>query len=146
MFVVGAGARESMGGSTHTVFAKRWITREPNKCSELEMPVTAEEMDRKSDMCELALFWEAHDTMYAVGNEIKGQLAQGLNVVINVSRTCKQPVAGYAVVAGFLNSSVACTAVLSRYPDRPNEVQESTCDQHHGIGERSARAPNCARA
>jgi ribose 1,5-bisphosphokinase PhnN len=96
MFGVGAGAREIMGGSTHTVFAKRWITREPTKCSELEMPVTAEEMDRKSDMCELALFWEAHDTMYAVGNEIKGQLAQGLNVVINVSRTCKQLVTGYA--------------------------------------------------
>ena len=65
---------------------------DPSKCSELEMSVTPEEIDRKSDMCELALFWEAHNTMYAVGNEIKAQLAQGLNVVINVSRTCKCPV------------------------------------------------------
>ncbi len=90
-----------MGGSTHTVFAKRWITRDPSKCSELEMPVTAEEMDRKSDMCELALFWEAHDTMYAVGNEIKGQLTQGQNVVINVSRTCKWCIASQRDLLSF---------------------------------------------
>ena len=83
------GARELMAGSKHTVFAKRWITRDPEKCADLEVPVTPEEMDLKSDMCELALFWEAHDTMYAVGNEIKPQLAQGLNVVVNVSRTCE---------------------------------------------------------
>jgi phosphonate metabolism protein PhnN/1,5-bisphosphokinase (PRPP-forming) len=85
------GAREIMTNSPHTVFAKRWITRDPDKCSDLEMPVTPNEMDLKSDMCELALFWEAHDTMYAVGNEIKVQLAQGINVVINVSRTCEPP-------------------------------------------------------
>ena len=83
------GARELMAGSKHTVFAKRWITRDPKKCADLEVPVTPEEMDLKSDMCELALFWEAHDTMYAVGNEVKPQLAQGLNVVVNVSRTCE---------------------------------------------------------
>ena len=42
------GARaaiEGSAGAEHTVFAKRWITRAPEKCSELEMPVSHEEMD-----------------------------------------------------------------------------------------------------
>ena len=122
------GARaaiEGSAGAEHTVFAKRWITRAPEKCSELEMPVSHEEMDAKSDLCQLALHWEAHDTQYAVGNEIKTALAKGRNVVINVSRTCIQTARMKFARVRVINITASEEVLLARLTARGRDSAES---------------------
>ena len=86
--LLAARAELQSRNETRVVFIKRTITRAPDKCTDIETPVTEAAMDAAQANGEHAFYWEAHDTKYAIlEKDLDAALAAGKRCVLNVSRS-----------------------------------------------------------
>lgn len=69
------------------VFAHRYITRHAEAGGENHIALTDEEFQQRSQNHCFAMCWHSHGNWYGIGAEINQWLEQGLNVVVNGSRT-----------------------------------------------------------
>jgi len=81
-----AGAKERLRHLDNWVFPARVIDRPVVPDAEVHEPVTRAEFDRRRATGELFLVWEAHGSRYGLPRSMEDDLAQGRNVVVNVSR------------------------------------------------------------
>lgn len=65
-------------------FPRRFITR-PTEASEDHIPLDEKAFDERA--AEFALSWRAHGLAYGIPGSISGELARGVHVVVNVSRS-----------------------------------------------------------
>jgi len=120
------------------VFVKRDITRDPEKCTELEIPKTCDEFDATRAAGGYALCWEAHGTKYGIPKpELDKHLRSRRRCVLNVSRTvideCAAKYETDAVEVYFLNITASSEELARRLVARAREPSEE-------IGKRVARA------
>lgn len=80
-----AGARKRLQDSF--VFPRRVITRPAGAVGEDYVSETAEAFAADLKAKRFALSWQAHALLYGIPASINDDLAQGRNVVVNVSRT-----------------------------------------------------------
>lgn len=69
------------------LFAHRYITRPPDAGGENHLALSEREFTNRMNRGCFAMQWYSHQTWYGIGTEIDQWLSQGLNVVINGSRT-----------------------------------------------------------
>lgn len=81
------GARAALAGDRRFVFARRVISRPVDAGGEAHEPVVREEFDRRARSGEFLLHWTAHGLGYGLPVALDRDLAEGRNVVANVSRT-----------------------------------------------------------
>lgn len=66
---------------------RRVITRSGDAIGEDCEVVSEAEFDRRCERGEFAVHWKAHDMRYGVPNDIAHQLAQGCDLLVNLSRS-----------------------------------------------------------
>lgn len=69
------------------VFAHRYITRKPNAGGENHVGLSEAEFQQRKASGLFAMDWYSHQIYYGIGIEIETWLDQGLNVVVNGSRS-----------------------------------------------------------
>lgn len=82
-----AGAAAALGDDPGFAFPKRDITRAADAGGEDHMEVSAGEFAERRDAGRYALAWHAHGLAYGIPVSIDVALAQGITVIVNVSRT-----------------------------------------------------------
>ncbi|QEL54852.1 phosphonate metabolism protein/1,5-bisphosphokinase (PRPP-forming) PhnN [Chromobacterium paludis] len=80
-----AYARQRQPGGV--MFAHRYITRPANAGGENHVALSAEEFDTREASGCFALCWRRHGLAYGLGVEVDVWLAQGMDVVVNGSRS-----------------------------------------------------------
>lgn len=80
-------AKAVLNNNPEYVFARRYITRPADAGGEDHIPVSDEMFDTLLSRNAILLNWHAHNLRYAIPSSVGEHLAQGRNVVINVSRT-----------------------------------------------------------
>jgi thymidine phosphorylase len=80
------GARASLVADQNIVFARRSITRKSNAIGEDHDALTEDQFDEQQAAGDFMLDWEAHGLKYGIPNAYADVLAEGKNVVANVSR------------------------------------------------------------
>ncbi len=75
-----------LGGDPSIVFAQRVVNREPDS-TERNAHLSSHAMDVVARNGGFALSWEAHGLSYGVPVQIDDEIAKGLIVVVNVSRS-----------------------------------------------------------
>lgn len=83
-------ARVALAGRMGVAFAQRVISRAADAGGEAHRAVTTAEFRRLKADGAFLLAWEAHDTHYGIPASVDAELARGLSVVANVSRTVVQ--------------------------------------------------------
>lgn len=81
------GAKAALGTDERYVFPRRYITRPANAGGESHIPVETDMFSTMVERGDLLLHWHAHNLHYGVPKSVGEHLAQGRNVVLNVSRT-----------------------------------------------------------
>lgn len=81
------GAKAALGTDEHYIFPRRYITRPANAGGESHIPVGSNMFSTMVERGDLLLHWHAHNLRYGVPASVDEHLAQGRNVVLNVSRT-----------------------------------------------------------
>lgn len=69
------------------VFAHRYITRDAHAGGENHVALSEAEFLQRKAAGFFAMDWHSHNTYYGIGTEVKAWLEQGLNVVVNGSRS-----------------------------------------------------------
>lgn len=80
-------ARESVSGESALMFAHRYITRSADAGGENHVALSEREFAERDRHGCFGMSWQSHDNYYGVGIEINQWLENGLNVVVNGSRT-----------------------------------------------------------
>jgi len=81
------GAKAALKTDSRYLFPQRYITRPADAGGEDHIPVSEAAIDTLEQRGELLLSWHAHNLRYGIPALVGEQLAQGLNVIVNVSRT-----------------------------------------------------------
>lgn len=81
------GAKAALKTDSRYLFPQRYITRPADAGGEDHIPVSEDVFDTLEQQGELLLSWHAHNLRYGIPIQIGAQLAQGQNVIVNVSRT-----------------------------------------------------------
>ncbi|MCG8690928.1 MAG: phosphonate metabolism protein/1,5-bisphosphokinase (PRPP-forming) PhnN [Minwuiales bacterium] len=81
-----AGARAALRDDKRFAFPRRSITRPSDAGGEDHVAVTPEQFDRAVSENGFSLYWCAHGLQYGLPNEVSDLLADGVNVVANISR------------------------------------------------------------
>eukprot|EP01006_Ploeotia_vitrea_P011502 TRINITY_DN30633_c0_g1_i1.p1 TRINITY_DN30633_c0_g1~~TRINITY_DN30633_c0_g1_i1.p1 ORF type:complete len:211 (+),score=15.96 TRINITY_DN30633_c0_g1_i1:41-673(+) len=76
------GALKKIGDDS-VVFCKRHITRDADKCEELENPVTKEDFERNRGNNMYMTHWDRHDTLYGIPYS---EIQPNKTLILNVSR------------------------------------------------------------
>ncbi len=81
-----AGARATLENDGRFAFPQRFITRPSDAGGEDHIAIAPEEFDRVAAEDGFSLHWCAHGMRYGLPNEVPDLLANGVNVVANISR------------------------------------------------------------
>ncbi|POZ60876.1 phosphonate metabolism protein/1,5-bisphosphokinase (PRPP-forming) PhnN [Chromobacterium alticapitis] len=82
-----AYARDRLSADAGVMFAHRYITRPAGAGGENHVALSAEEFDARAASGCFALSWRRHGLAYGLGVEVDLWLGQGLDVVVNGSRS-----------------------------------------------------------
>ncbi|MBD1587177.1 phosphonate metabolism protein/1,5-bisphosphokinase (PRPP-forming) PhnN [Pseudomonas typographi] len=88
------GARARLGNSGRYVFAQRTITRPSTAPGEDHHGVSEAEFDALLRQGQFLMTWQAHGLRYGLPASLRQQLADGVNVIANGSRTMIRELAG----------------------------------------------------
>ncbi len=80
------GARSVLAGDAKFHFAKRTISRPAGAGGEDHIAVSAKAFAEKREAGEFCLCWQAHGLHYGVSADMQSLVADGVNVICNVSR------------------------------------------------------------
>jgi len=80
-------ARERLGGDDRVLFAHRYITRPANAGGENHVALRPDEFAQRERAGLFALVWHRNGLSYGLGVEVEQWLAQGMDVVVNGSRS-----------------------------------------------------------
>ncbi len=100
-------ARAACAGDGNIVFVRRGVTREAS-AAEDHVSFSEAEFERARAQGAFSFWWEAHGLKYGVPVSIEADLAAGLTVVCNVSRT---------IVAALRQRYARCCVVLITAPE-----------------------------
>ncbi len=81
-----AGARAQLVGDPGFVFPSRVITRPADAGGEVHEEASPEDFDKRRDVGDFMLHWEAHGLQYGIPERHARDLDSGRHVVVNVSR------------------------------------------------------------
>jgi phosphonate metabolism protein PhnN/1,5-bisphosphokinase (PRPP-forming) len=81
------GAKAALGGNEKFVFPKRYVTRPSGAGGEDHIPVTEASFEALLQRGDMLLHWDAHNLRYGVPIAMGECLNNGMNVIVNVSRT-----------------------------------------------------------
>lgn len=81
------GAKAALNANGDYIFPRRYITRPAHAGGEDHIPVSDGLFETMVGRGDLLLNWRAHNLRYGVPGSVGDHLAQGRNVVVNVSRT-----------------------------------------------------------
>lgn len=119
--LIGA-ARRMLAGDPHILFPQRMITRPADAGGEDHIPIT----EGMFNATPFALSWRAHGLAYGIPLAIDGALAQGRDVVINVSRgVIAEAMARYPLVR-VIQVTAPAETLRQRLAERD---RESSADQ-----------------
>ena len=122
------GARTKLSQGSNWLFPQRIIDRPADQDSEPHQSVTTAEFEQRAKEGAFALHWAAHGHHYALPGHIDTALAQGKNVVVNVSRSViddarskYQPVRVIVVTAP---ASILAERLAARGRETKSEIDE----------------------
>lgn len=93
------GARDHFKKDRRIVFPRRHITRDKDAGGEDHIAMTLKDFQRREREGGFALSWGAHNLLYGIDKSVEDDLSNGINVVINVSRSViDQALATYETV------------------------------------------------
>ena len=122
------GARAALKGDPAFVFPRRYTTREPDLGGEDYIALTPDEFDFERARGTFALSWEAHGLSYGVPASIRGDLAMGINVVVNVSRAvldaARATFPGLRVISIIAPRDILRQRLLARGRETEEEIEE----------------------
>jgi ribose 1,5-bisphosphokinase len=81
------GARRALDGRPGFAFPRRIITRQSDPGSESHATLSEAEFERQQAAGAFFLYWPAHGLRYALPGSIADDLAAGVTVIVNVSRS-----------------------------------------------------------
>jgi ribose 1,5-bisphosphokinase len=119
-----AGAREALAGDARFRFVRRVITRPAEAGGEAHEAVSEQEFATRV----FALSWRAHGLAYGIPADIREDVARGLVVVVNVSRSViARAVERFPVRV--LEVSAPAAALAARLTARGREGAEDTAER-----------------
>jgi phosphonate metabolism protein PhnN/1,5-bisphosphokinase (PRPP-forming) len=127
------GAKAALKMDSRYLFPQRYITRPADAGGEDHIPVSDAVFDTLEQRGELLLSWHAHNLRYGIPATVGEQLSEGLNVIVNVSRTVVDAARRTFVPMVVLYVSVPDDVLAARLTARG---RETTAD----IAKRVARA------
>jgi thymidine phosphorylase len=80
------GARAALVGDSDYVFARRVITRPADAGGEDHQAATEDEFNAREQSGGFLISWQAHGLSYGLEKSLENDLAQGRNIIANVSR------------------------------------------------------------
>ena len=79
--------RSQLTSQLNTCISHRYITRPANAGGENHIALTSAEFEFRKSRQLFKFDWQANGLQYAIGKEVDGWLASGLNVIVNGSRS-----------------------------------------------------------
>jgi ribose 1,5-bisphosphokinase len=127
------GAKAALGTDEHYIFPRRYITRPANAGGESHIPVGNDMFSTMVERGDLLLHWHAHNLRYGVPASVSEHLAQGRNVVLNVSRTVVEDARAELTPVKIIYITVSDEILAERLRNRGRESKSD-------IAKRVARA------
>lgn len=127
------GTKAALGSDERYVFARRYITRPANAGGENHIPLENDEFSAMVERGDLLLHWHAHNLRYGIPASVDEHLAQGRNVVLNVSRTVVDDARATLAPVRILYITVSDEILAERLRNRGRE-------SHADIAKRVERA------
>lgn len=126
-------ARNAMQDDARFVFPRRWITRPSDTHGEDHEVLSIEHFAQMKQDGAFFLEWQAHGLNYGIPAEVTGQLAQGISVVVNVSRAAIGQLCEAFQPVHVIQITAPPETIASRLTARQRETP-------HDIAQRIARA------
>jgi len=127
------GAKAALKTDSRYHFPQRYITRPADAGGEDHIPVSDAAFDTLGQRGELLLSWHAHNLRYGIPAQVGEQLSEGLNVIVNVSRTVVDEARRTLAPMVVLYVTVSEDVLAARLTARGRETQSD-------IAKRVARA------
>lgn len=127
------GAKAALQTDSRYHFPQRYITRPADAGGEDHIPVSDAAFDTLEQRGELLLSWHAHNLRYGIPALVGAQLSEGLNVIVNVSRTVVDEARRTLAPMVVLYVTVSDDVLAARLTARGRETQAD-------IAKRVARA------
>lgn len=120
------GAKDALQTDSHYIFPQRYITRPAEAGGEDHIPVSDEAFDALLHRGDMLLSWHAHNLRYGIPSAVGEHLAQGCNVVVNVSRTvvdeARQALAPVVVLYITVSEDVLAARLAARGRETPSDI------------------------
>lgn len=120
------GARARLANTGHYVFARRIITRPSGAPGEDHQGVTEAEFDALLHQRQFLITWQAHGLRYGLPASLCQQLADGLNVIANGSRTMIRELAGKVARLVVIEVTAPVEVLAARILGRGREDEQAT--------------------
>ena len=118
------GAKQRLNGSSRCFFPRRFITRDEGAGGEDHISLNPEEFTTMEERGDFALAWYAHDLSYGVPRTITRAMANGMTVVVNVSRSVIEEAMERFPDVRVVNITASRDVLKQRLTDRGRESEE----------------------
>ncbi|OEJ65074.1 phosphonate metabolism protein/1,5-bisphosphokinase (PRPP-forming) PhnN [Magnetovibrio blakemorei] len=120
------GAKAALKTDSRYLFPQRYITRPADAGGEDHIPVSDAAFDTLEQQGKLVLSWQAHNLRYGIPALVSKLLAQGQNIIVNVSRTvvdeARRTLAPMAVLYVTVSDDVLAARLSARGRETPADI------------------------